>query len=132
MIVIHHWFNIVTFVYYNISFYLTWFLNKKRIIVPTIISLLKTIHIINNHVSHNSIFYFFIFIFTIFYIKKMKNNNKMMKKLKRKWKNDDEIKIKMKWMKNKLKSRLIQYNWKFKNLIKLWISLINQIKGLIA
>jgi len=35
-------------------------------------------------------------------------------------------------MKNKLKSRLIQYNWKFKNLIKLWISLINQIKGLIA
>ena len=62
----------------------------------------------------------------------MKNNNKMMKKLKRKWKNDDEIKIKMKWMKNKLKSRLIQYNWKFKNLIKLWISLINQIKGLIA
>jgi len=34
-------------------------------------------------------------------------------------------------MKNKLKSRLIQYNWKFEDLIKLWISLINQIKGLI-
>ena len=35
-------------------------------------------------------------------------------------------------MKNKLKSRLIEYNWKFEDLIKLWISLINQIKGLIA
>jgi len=35
-------------------------------------------------------------------------------------------------MKNKLKSKLIQYNWKFENLIKLWISLINQIKGLIT
>jgi len=34
-------------------------------------------------------------------------------------------------MKNKLKSRLIQYNWKFEDLIKLWISLINQSKGLI-
>jgi hypothetical protein len=50
-----------------------------------------------------------------------------MKKIK----NDDEIQIKMKWMKNKLKSRLIQYNWKFEDLIKLWISLINNIKGLI-
>ena len=35
-------------------------------------------------------------------------------------------------MKNKLKSKLIQYTWKFENLIKLWISLINQIKGLIT
>jgi hypothetical protein len=35
------------------------------------------------------------------------------------WKNEKQIK--MKWMKNKLKSRLIQYNWKFEDLIKLWI-----------
>ena len=51
--------------------------------------------------------------------------------MKKKMKNGDEIKIKMKWMKNKLKSRLIQYNWKFEDLIKLWISLMNQINGLI-
>ena len=51
--------------------------------------------------------------------------------MKKKMKNSDEIKIKMKRMKNKLKSRLIQYNWKFEDLIKLQISLINQIKGLI-
>jgi hypothetical protein len=34
-------------------------------------------------------------------------------------------------MKNKLKFRLRQHNWKFGDLIKFWISLINQIKRLI-
>jgi hypothetical protein len=97
MIVIHHWFNIVPFVYYNISFYLTWFLNKKRIIVPTIISLLKIIHIINNHVSHNSIFYFFIFIFTIFSIKKK------WKTTIKWWKNEKKMK---KWWWNKNKNEM--------------------------
>jgi hypothetical protein len=36
----------------------------------------------------------------------------------------------MKWMKNKLNIGLRQHNWQFRDLIKLWITLINQIKGL--
>ena len=38
---------------------------------------------------------------------------------------------KIKRMKNKLNFKLRTHNWKFGDLIKLWISLINQIKCLI-
>jgi hypothetical protein len=39
---------------------------------------------------------------------------------------------KMRWMKNKLQFGLRYINWKIKDLIKLWIGLINQIKSLIV
>jgi hypothetical protein len=46
MAVVYHPFDIVLSMYYNISLYLTWYVNEKHIIGPTIMSLSKTILVI--------------------------------------------------------------------------------------
>ena len=80
----------------------------------------------------DSFYFLFYLILLLFYffIKSNRKNNKISDE-KKEWNEKEEGKKRMKWMKNKMKFGSRQYKLKVWNLIKLWSSLINQIKSLI-